>query len=340
MRILVTGGTGFVGSHAVASLIEGGHEVKLLVRSPERIASTLARHGLSELPFATGDVTSADAVESAMQGCDAVLHAASVYSLDVRRAKLVRRVNVSGTELVISTAQRLGLDPIVYVSTVLALLPPDGNEILGPESAVKHPAGAYLESKADAERVARSYQAAGASVVIAYPSAVFGPDDPHFGESAQSVRDIVSGKVRVAPRGGLSIVDVRDVAAAFAQMFEPGRGSRRYFLSGNNVAYGQLIDSLAEITGRKIRYMTLPPWSLRSFVRLAGLMQRALPFRLPVNAEGFQVVAWNPRGDDSISEKELGFHARPLKETLTDQVRWMQDAGHISDKQAGKMLAA
>lgn len=339
MRILVTGGTGFVGSHSVAALIDRGHEVKLLVRSAERIAPALEPHRVGELPFVEGDVTNADDVEAAMQECDAVLHAASVYSLDVRRADLVRRVNVSGTELVLGTAQRLGLDPVVYVSTVLALLPPDGDEVLTPDSSIKHPKGAYLGSKADAERIARRFQADGAPVVITYPSAVFGPDDPHFGESAQSARDILSGKVRLAPKGGLSIVDVRDVVAAFAEMFESNRGPRRYFLSGTNLGYDDVIDLFAELTERNIRYITLPPWALRPFVQLAGVIQRVLPFRLPVNTEGFQVIAWNPRGDDSTSEAELGFLPRPLTETFSDVIHWMVSTGHISNKQAGKLAS-
>ena len=87
MRIFVTGGTGFVGSHTVAELVRNGHDVRLLVRSPDRISSALKPHGLGEQDYAIGDVTDAASVEKGMEGCDAVLHAASIYSLDVREAK-------------------------------------------------------------------------------------------------------------------------------------------------------------------------------------------------------------------------------------------------------------
>jgi len=72
---------------------------------------------------------------------------------------------------------------------------------------------------------------------------------------------------------------------------------------------------------------------------LAGLLQRVLSFRLPVNTEGFQVLVWNPRGDDSGSRADLDFRPRSLRETLADQVRWMLDAGQISSKQAGEIDA-
>lgn len=337
LRVLVTGGTGFVGSHAVAALIARGHDVKLLVRDRDRIAPAMEPHGIGDLDFAIGDVTVAAEVDAAMNGCDALLHAASVYSLDVREGQTVRRVNTAGTEIVLETAKRLRLDPIVYVSSILALLPLDRDEVLTPDTAVKQPKGAYLKSKADAERIARRHQSDGVPVVIAYPGAVFGPDDPHFGESAQSAKDILTGKARLAPKGGLSVVDVRDVAVALSAMFEPGRGPRRYFLSGVNISYGSLINTFADLTGRKIRHIVLPPWTLRPFVLFAGVLQRMLPFRLPVNVEGFRVIVWNPRGDDSGSKDDLGFQPRDISETLTDVVRWMLKKGRITGKQAGKI---
>lgn len=337
MRILVTGGTGFLGSHTVAALVKRGHEVKLFVRSPERIGPALTPHGISELPYAEGDVTDASAVENAMQDCDSVLHAASVYSLDVRQADITRRVNVAGTETVLSAAQKLGLDPIAYVSSIVALFPPGVGEVLSPESAVKHPPGTYMESKADAERVARRFQEQDAPVAIAYPGAMFGPDDPHFGESAIVAQDILAGRSRFVPPGGLSVVDVRDVASAIASMFEPGRGPRRYLLSGHNISYADIIDMFADVAGRKIRYLSLPGWTLRPFVVSAGFAQRFLPFRLPVNTEGFDTIIWNPRGDDSRAVEELGFNARDTAETFRDVVRWLYKAGHISDRQAGRV---
>jgi dihydroflavonol-4-reductase len=117
MRVLVTGGTGFVGSHSVAALVRSGHEVRLLVRSPQRIAPALEPVGVHEVDSADGDVTDPVSVERAMEGCQAVLHAASVYSFRRRDAKLMEETNARGTDLVLATAQRLGLDPIVYVSS-------------------------------------------------------------------------------------------------------------------------------------------------------------------------------------------------------------------------------
>ena len=97
MRVMVTGATGFLGSHAVKALTDAGHDVRLLVRSPARIAPALAPHGINHVDHVVGDVTDVASVERALEGCDAVLHAANVYTLDPRRAEEMRDVNPRGS---------------------------------------------------------------------------------------------------------------------------------------------------------------------------------------------------------------------------------------------------
>jgi nucleoside-diphosphate-sugar epimerase len=125
-------------------------------------------------------------------------------------------VNVRGTDIVLGTAHRLGLDPIVYVSSEVALLPPAHGEVLTPDSPVQRPPGPYCRSKADAELVARKYQALGAPVVSVLPAAVWGPQDPHLGEGATMAANVLRNRYPVVMPGGMHIVDVRDVAAVLA----------------------------------------------------------------------------------------------------------------------------
>jgi dihydroflavonol-4-reductase len=312
--------------------------VRLLVRNPDRVLTALGPLGIGEVDYTVGDVRDAASVEKGMTGCEAVVHAASVYSLDVRSSKLMGPVNVEGTKIVLSTAARLGLDPVVYVSSLGALYPPEG-AVLDEKSPIKGPPGAYYRSKADAEEIARGHQGGGVPVVISYPGGVFGPRDPHFGESALIVASILKRQLPAVPRGGLSIVDVRDLATAHAAMLEPGRGPRRYVLSGTHLPFSSIIRTLEEETGRRIPHVTLPGWSLWPVVRAAGFLQRFLPFRLPVNAEGFDSVTWDPRGDDSRARADLGFTPRPYRETLADTVAWLYRAGRISANQAGKLAS-
>ena len=143
LLVVVTGGTGYVGSHAIAALAGAGHRIRVLARSPDRVPGALAPLGIDDVETATGDVTDAAAVERALEGADAVVHAAAVFSMDARRADEMRSVNVRGTDVVLGSAHRLGLDPIVYVSSELALLPPAEGEVLTADSAVKQPSWPY-----------------------------------------------------------------------------------------------------------------------------------------------------------------------------------------------------
>jgi nucleoside-diphosphate-sugar epimerase len=201
MKVLVTGGTGFVGSHSVAALVSRGHQVRLLVRSRDRVARSLSPLGVEDVESVVGDVTVPQSVEEAMAGCDAVLHAASVYSLDPRAASRVRETNLRGTETVLGAAVRRGLDPVVHVSSYVALLPPEPRgAVLTPDSPVTRPAGAYCLSKAESEQAARRYQDQGAPVAIVYPGGVIGPDDPYLGDSNRNLAEFAkSGR---AMRGG------------------------------------------------------------------------------------------------------------------------------------------
>lgn len=328
MRVLVTGGTGFIGSHSVAALLSQGHQVRLLVRSRERVARSLSPLGVADVESVVGDVTAPGSVAEAMAGCDALLHAAAIYSFDPRAAARIREVNVRGTEIVLGAAVRAGLDPVVHVSSYAALLPPDG-AVLTPDSPVKQPQGAYSRSKADSERVARRYQEQGAPVVITHPGAVIGPHDPYLGESNRNIIEFATSGLAMRD-GGVSWVDVRDVAKVHAAVMEPGRGPRRYMITGHYIALTDLIATLHEISGHRGRIVALPAGAAEALGRMADLMQHITPGRLPFSHEAMWVCALQAHCDDSRTVKELGIIPRDLRETLAETMRWLADQGHVS----------
>jgi dihydroflavonol-4-reductase len=335
--VLVTGGTGYVGSHSIAALAGAGHRIRVLARSPDRVPVALGPLGLDGVETAVGDVTEPAAVERALDGCEAVLHAASVFSMDPRKADEMRSVNVQGTDIVLGTAHRLGLDPIVHVSSELALLPPTDGEVLTPDSPVKRSTWPYCRSKAESELVARRYQALGAPVVSVMPAAVWGPHDPHFGEGATLATNVLRNRYPIVMPGGMHIADVRDVAAVHAGVMEPGRGPRSYMAAGHYLSMPEIIRTLGDLTGRRIRFVTLPAWFLAGFGRAADVVQRAVSARLPWNGEGIWVVNCAARCDDSKTREEFGLEPRPLRETFADTVRWLVEVGHLSRRAAGRL---
>jgi nucleoside-diphosphate-sugar epimerase len=333
MLVLVTGGTGYVGSHAVAALIKAGHRVRILARSPGGVTAGLAPVGVAAVETCVGDVTDPVAVERALDGCEAVLHAASVFSMDPRRAEEMRAVNVRGTDTVLGTAHRLGLDPIVHVSSELALLPPAEEQDLTPESPVTQPPWPYSRSKADSELVARRYQDSGAPVVSVMPAAMWGPHDPHFGEGVTLATNVVKRRFPIVPPGGMHIADVRDVAAALAAVMQPGGGQRRYIIGGQYISMPDIIRTLEDLSGRRLPFVTLPSWFLAVFGRAADIVQSRLGPRLPWTAEGIWVLNCAARCDDSKARTELAVEARPLRETFADTIRWLVEVGHLGPRE-------
>jgi nucleoside-diphosphate-sugar epimerase len=339
VRVLVTGGTGFVGSHTVAALAAEGHELRLLVRRPERIAPALHPLGLTDrVDHVVGDVTDADSIRNALAGCDAVVHAAAVFSLDTRAAAETARTNLRGTENVLRTAAEHGCDPIGYVSTTLALL--RKNATVTADSPVSAAPGAYTESKSASERVARGLQDDGAPVVCVYPGGVYGPHDPHLSDNMQRLRDVLRGLYPMWPAGGIHAVDVRDVARVSAAVMRPGGGPRRFVVPGSFLDGRTFYRTLRALTGRRLPMLTAPSAALLPLAWLTARAQRFVPFHLPADHEALVANSYATRFDDSATRTLLGIEPRPLEETLSDAVSWLRQAGHITARQAGRLRAA
>lgn len=336
MRVLVTGGTGFVGSHAVAALRAAGHEVRLLVRRIDRIAPALRPLGVEgTVEHVVGDATDEESVAKAVAGCDAVVHAAAVFSLDSREWRRTRHTNVAASQTVLRAAVDHGCDPVIHISSTAALLRPDGT--VTADSPLSSTPGTYIQSKVDSERYARALQQDGAPVVVVAPGGVYGPHDPHLSESMRQLRDILRGLYPLWTTGGCGYhgVDVRNVAAVNVAALVPGRGPRRYLVPGHYLDGPTLFGALRDVTGRRLPYLPMPASMLLPMTWLVSAIQRVVPVHLPAEYEAVRLGGHRARYDTSRTEQELGVTATPLAQTLGDAVRWLHQAGHLTTRQAG-----
>jgi dihydroflavonol-4-reductase len=330
MRILVTGGTGFVGGHSVAALVAAGHQVRILVRSPGRVAQTLAPLGVDPdaVEMAPGDVLDAASVERALEGMQGVLHAASVYSYDLRDAQQLRRVNEAGMSHVIDAAVERGVDPVVHVSSCAALYRQDAEVQRFTDDA---PPGdspfAYTGSKAAQERHVRALQQRGAPVTVTYPGAVFGPHDPHDGESSRFVRNIARGRFLLAPRGDVPVVDVRDLALLHARVFEPGTGPRRIVLA-RPVAIATLARMVLDLAGRSLPVLRAPDRAVRGAGRVCDWLQPRTRVRMLTSYEQ-TFFATRRVVTETAAAEGLGVTSRPIWQTLRDQVAWQREVARL-----------
>ena len=339
MLVTVTGGTGFVGSHSVAALVAAGHRVRLLVRDPAAVGRALDPLGVSgaSVDVVVGGVTQEIAVARAVRGADAVLHAASVYSFDSRRREEIRATNAHGTEIVLNAARRAWVDPIVHVSSVVALYPAAGR-VIRIDSPVGRPHDAYMASKAEAEVIARRHQDDGAPVVISYPPALLGPHDPRLGDQTSRLRDLLRGLMPMWPLGGFPVGDVRDTALMHAALVtSSARYPYRHFGPNRYVTTRAFISTVREVTGRMLPTAFLPAAAMLPVGLLADRIQRFVPWHLVVEHGAIYTCACATRVDEEAGAAH-GIRPRPLSETFADTIGWLHRYGQLSARQAGVVV--
>ena len=172
-------------------------------------------------------------------------------------------------------------------------------------------------------------------MVIVYPGSAWGPHDPNFGDAHRMTCAILSHQMPLIPPGALDIIDVRDLAAAVAAILDRRPRRSRYLMTGHYVPFFALIDQFAAVTGRRLLRLPSPAWAVRAVGRGATLAKRLTGIRLPVSAEGIDLVTAVRPGDDSAAVADLGLAARPLHHTFHDTVAWLLRAGRLSPRQAG-----
>jgi dihydroflavonol-4-reductase len=320
VRILITGGTGFVGGWTAKAIADAGHSIRFLVRNPDRLQTSVAKLGVDVSDFAVGDITDRISVRKAMQGRDAVVHSAALVATDPRQTNEMLTTNMQGAQNVLGQAVELGLDPIVHVSSFTALFHPN-LETLTADLPVVGGADGYGTSKAQVDLYARGLQDAGAPVNITYPGMVLGPPvGNQYGEVGAGVKAALQMHVIPGRGGGWLIVDVRDLAALHAALLEPGRGPRRYTAGGHRVPVAELAEMLGHAGDTPVVAVPIPDTALRVAGAVMDRAGRFLPFETPFTSAGMQYYTQMPASDDSPSEKELGITYRDPRETVTDTI--------------------
>lgn len=335
MKVLVTGATGFVGSHAAKSLQQAGHSVRALIRTRSKLESVTARVGvnLGDLEVVPGDITDSAAVARAVTGCDAVLHAAAVVGTDPTMEADIESTNFVGALNVLSAANDAGCDPIVHISTASALYPFTTDPVT-PDHPVGTARSPYARTKAQCEQLARSYQERNKPVVTIYPAMIAGPHD--YGESSQ-LNPTKLWLTKPYPRSNgytLSVVDVRDVAAVITAAMRRGRGPKRYLMFGTHLTSQEHHAVLAEVTGRELKSVPVPRAVFWVWGHLGDLTRR-FGRDIILTSEGYDYMFNYRKGDDSFTESDTGVRFRPIANTYRDTIGWMHQAGHLTAEDAG-----
>jgi dihydroflavonol-4-reductase len=324
--VLVTGATVFIGSHAVAALRRDGHDVRILVRDPARIAPALDPHGV-RVSVAVGDMTDPVAVAAAVKGCDAVVHAAGEVGVEGGTGPKTT-ANVDGVRTVISAALEAGVDSVLYTSTITVHLPTE-ESVLTPDSPLAEPLSTYGASKRDAELLVRRWQSEGAPVTSFTIGGVYGPTSPHLDGSFGAVLAALETFMLVPP-GGLGVVDVRDLATMLARAVEPGRGPRHYLAGGQYVTWAQWTEALGAAAGVDVAHQEVSAAEMIDLGRHFDRLRSEGRSSAPLSEEAAIIMTSGVPTDDEATLVDLVCRYRPLAETFTDTVDYLRAIGRLT----------
>ncbi len=330
MRVLVTGGTGFVGSHVAVALLAAGLNVCVLVRNEQKARQLYQSLGDKIPEIAVATVSDVVGVKQLLSQCDAVVHTAAITPMNsVSEAELFE-TNVNGVKNVVGQAYELGIKKIIYLSSISAIFHTDPR-MMTDDAPVVNSAHPYGKSKAEAERYVRRLQEnspSGQSVISLYPGGIIGPQDPAMSASMMALCYRLTQGFRITS-GGTQQIDVRDLAKIVLLLLTAETKARRFLTAGHYLPWGELADLVEKITGAPLNRIESSGAFLRLVGRAYDVMRMFKTVASPVSAETMRYATQWPKIENSAELTRLEFSYRPLRETLIDTISWLCQAGKI-----------
>jgi dihydroflavonol-4-reductase len=327
--VLVTGGSGFLGSAVVRALVARGLRVRALVR-PTSPRGNLDGLDCTVVP---GDLTDQDSLRAALQGVRFLFHVAADYRLWARDPATILRVNVEGTANLMREALAAGVERIVYTSSVAALkvagatAPVDETAPLAPDEAI----GAYKRSKTLAERaVERMIAQDGLPAIIVNPTTPIGPRDIKPTPTGRIILDAALGRIPAFVDTGLNFAHVDDIAAGHLAAFERGRIGERYILGGQNLSLQDFLATVAGLTGRRAPRIRLPRGPLFLLAYGAEAVARLTGREPLLTMDALRMSRYRMFFTSAKAEEELGYRSRPYQEGVADALAWFRTAGYLA----------
>ena len=324
MTTLVTGATGFLGSALARELLKDGRTLKLLVRknSDTRNIDDL------DCEVAYGDLQDRDSLKSALTGCQTLYHTAAYYSLWSRDKKLIYDINVQGTRNILESALEMGIEKVVYTSTVGCIgLSEDGssaNENQPMNTATL--CNDYKLSKYEAEQVAHELFGRGLPVVIVNPSTPVGPRDIKPTPTGKIILDFLSRKMPAYIDTGLNLIDVSDCARGHILAEEKGRLGERYILGNKNMSLKEILLALETLTGLKAPRIKMPYWVAYAAGLACEWASDNITHQPPsVPLAGVKMAKYFMYFDPSKAIRELGLPQNPVENALGQAVCWFKE---------------
>jgi len=327
MKALVTGATGFVGSHLTRLLVERGCSVRALYRS-EKKRSVL--DGL-EYEAIAGDLDDSALLADACADCGVVFHVAAKadYWKDDDRDALWR-INVDGTRNLLTAARLAGVRRVIFTSSASTIGIRPGDAPADESDAFNLPPERfpYAWSKVKAEEVVAEFVADGMDIVTLNPTVIIGPGDLNAISGSFVIETARWQWLVPMASGGLAVIDVRDVAAAHLNAVERGRSGERYILNSANLSYRDWFQMIAQACGVRAPAFSTPDPLLEPIARCIEWL-RALGIQTPMDANQTRLGSAQVYFDGAKAQRELYKPSIDIETSLRETFAWYERHGYI-----------
>ena len=326
-KYLLTGATGFLGRAVVGALIRKSAKIRALVMQDDPLVTRLP----PGVDIVYGNVCDDQSLKSFFSGANretCVIHMAGIVSVASNPGMQLYRVNVDGTNNILTHCERRHIGKLIYVSSVHAIPEkPKGTAITAEALfSPKLVEGDYAKSKAMATSLVFHAAKCGLDASVVFPSGIIGPGDSGKGSITHMLSMFLSGKLPVAVRGGYDFVDVRDAAQGLVACAQRGAPDKGYILSGQYASLREILEAANRASGQKRRVLYLPTLLAKAIAPLYekwSIRKHQPLFFTPL---AVAALSSNAHFDRTASEKALRYRPRPLQDSISDMVRWIRES--------------
>lgn len=331
MKILVTGGAGFIGSHVVKHLVAAGKDVRVFHLPNEKLDNLKG----CDVELVAGNVLDKASVDKAVKGCAQVYHLAAVYAFWMKDPQMMFDVNVRGTSNIFDACLEHGVEKVVYTSSI-ARYGGQGNGKIADENSpfgLMRTGELYSISKFMSHEVAEDYaNNKGLNVTIVCPGLPMGPGDIGPTPTGKYIIGIIKNPIAYYVDVYTNIADVRDIAYGHLLAMEKGQKGRSYILGGmTDITMKEIVEICLKLSGQEWKpLLKIPP---KIFETIAYFMEMYADFvsqEAPMmTSRAAKANTLGLRADCSRAILELGYTSRPFEESLRDAIDWFKEHGYL-----------
>jgi len=316
-RVLVTGGSGFIGHSLVPSLKARGRQVRVLdLRAPTK--------AWPEVEYLQGSVLDSDTVDDALDGVEEVYHLAGLPGMWLPQRSEFHAINCRGTEVVIAAARKRGVARFLHCSTESILFRPQPSEHAVADDAIlsaDEMPGPYTRSKLLAEQLALQAAATGFPVVVACPTMPIGPHDHNLTPPVAMLRHFLGRRLQLYLDFVVNLVDVRDVATGLILAMERGQVGHRYILGGESIPLKAILRLMARTSGRRCVLLPVPRGAAKVAASILEFIADHVTHRPPsATAEGVRIALRATALSIKKAQSELGYAPQPVEPALQETI--------------------